>query len=157
MKNISASALLFGTSLTVMVSLAGTAQASDKADVMAAVKKWAADYSRNDTKAVTAACSAQAVIIDDFAPYVWQGANACSDWLAADNANNKQIGSTEGKIALGAPTHVSVTGDHAYVVLPVKYSDIENGKKKAQPAMWTLTLQQAGEAWSIAGSAWADR
>ena len=155
--NFTSTLLLCASGVVAVLASAAPAQASDKTDVVAVVKKFTADYNKGDTKAVIGACAAQAVIVDDFAPYVWQGASACSDWLAADAANNQQIGSTNGKILLGKALHVDVTGDHAYVVVPVKYSDVEKGKKTVQSAVWTLTLGKSASGWSIAGTAWADR
>ena len=142
--------------LAASSQIAAPAFASDQTDVMAAVKKWTADYNKGDMKAFEAGCAPQAVIIDETSPYVWQGASACSDWVAALDANNKKNGSTDGIVTYGKPLHIEVTGDHAYVVLPAKYTDKEKGKKVTQSATWAATMQKTALGWSITGSAWSE-
>jgi hypothetical protein len=129
--------------------------ASDKSDVLAVVKQLADSQNNNDMKAFVAACAPQAVVVDEFAPFVWQGATACSDWWNANDANNKQIDSTDGILAYGKPVHLTVTGDHAYIVLPAKFTDTEKGKKVVEHAVWIVTLQKAAAGWSMTGSTWA--
>jgi ketosteroid isomerase-like protein len=131
--------------------------ASDKTDALATVAKWTSDFNKGDSKAFLAACAPDAVIIDEFAPFIWQGANACSVWATANDAENKRLGSTGGVLTTGKPLHVTVTGDHAYVVLPAKFADTENGKPVTQSATWTVTLHKTGTAWSISGSSWGQR
>lgn len=53
--------------------------ASDNPEVMATVRQYDDAFNNGDMKAWKALCSDQAIIIDDFAPHVWQGANACGD------------------------------------------------------------------------------
>jgi ketosteroid isomerase-like protein len=59
--------------LIVALLAAGTAKASDKTDVVAVAHKWADAFNRSDGKTGAAFCADGAVIIDDFAPHVWQG------------------------------------------------------------------------------------
>jgi hypothetical protein len=150
-------ALIFAlaAATTVAPLTATQAAASDKSDVLAVVKQLADSQNKNDMKAFVAACAAQATIVDEFAPFVWQGATACSDWWNANDANNKQIGSTDGVLVYGKPVHVAVTGDRAYAVLPAKFTDTEKGKKVVEHAIWVVTLQKGGAGWSMTGSTWA--
>lgn len=134
---------------------AATSDKSDKSDAVAAVKHWAESYNKGDTKAFLAACSSQAVIIDSLPPHVWQGAGACSEWLSALQASDKQMGATDGMVTVEKPLHVDVTGDRAYVVVRAKFNDKEKGKPVEQSATWTVILQKSGSTWNIAGSAWA--
>jgi hypothetical protein len=129
--------------------------ASDKTDVLASVKQLADSQNKEDMKAFVAACAPQAAIVDEFAPFVWQGATACSDWWNANDTNNKQIGSTDGILTYGKPWHVTVTGDRAHVVLPAKFTDREKGKKVVESAVWTVSLQKGAAGWRMTGSTWA--
>ncbi|MGH6877735.1 MAG: YybH family protein [Rhizomicrobium sp.] len=133
------------------------ALASDKADVMATVKQYDDAFNKNDMKAWDALCSDQPVIIDDFAPHVWQGANTCSDWWNALDAANRKSGMSDGKVALGDPWHVAITGDHAYAVYPTRYSYMMDGKAVSERGVWTLVLQKKPAGWRITGWAWAQR
>jgi len=136
---------------------AAPAIASDKSDALATVTKWTSDFNKGDTKAFLAACAPNAVIMDAFAPFVWQGPNACSTWSDANDAENKRLEATGGVLTTGKPLHVRVTGDHAFIVLPAKFADTEKGKPVTQSATWTVTLQKVGTAWSITGSSWGLR
>jgi hypothetical protein len=150
-------ALIFALAAAAIATpLAATrAVASDTSDVLAVVKQLADSQNKNDMKAFVAACAPQAVIVDEFAPFVWQGATACSDWWNANDANNKQIDSANGMLAYGKPVHLTVTGDRAYVVLPAKFTDTEMKKKVVEHAVWTVTLQRGAAGWSMTGSTWA--
>ena len=65
-----------------VIVMAGPAAASDKSDVMAAVRHYVAAFNKGDTQAANAACTTPAAIIDEFPPHIWQGATACPDWQA---------------------------------------------------------------------------
>lgn len=145
-------ALIAATSAAPL--LATSATASDTTDVMAAVNQSKDAFNKGDSKAFLATCAPQAVVVDEFAPYVWSGATACSDWWSANAANDKKLGSTNGVLTISKPWHVTVDGDRAYVVVPAKYTDMQNGKKTVDSAVWTVTLQKTS-GWLVTGSAWA--
>lgn len=146
--------------LALAVCLATTtftaARADDKADVLATARKFDTAFNAGDTKTAFALCSSNTVIIDDFAPFVWQGANTCQTWLNALAAYDKQMGITDEKVTLGAPWKVSVAGDRAYVVLSTTYTHKTNGKPTVESgAVWTMTMQKTSTGWIITGWAWA--
>src|SRR5712692_5915481 len=129
------------------------AKASEKTDVMAAVKQNIDSFNKGDKRAGIATCAAPASIIDDFSPHVWQGATACSDWWNDIDAFNKKNGITDPNVALGKPRHTDVTGDRAYVVVPTTYTYKQNGKPVTESgAVWTLAfLQKVSAGWRITG------
>lgn len=135
--------------------VAGPAVASDNDDVMATVKHYDQAFNKSDMKAWNGLCTDSAVIIDDFAPHVWQGATACGDWWSALDTYMKQHGITNGTVTMGTPWHVEITGDRGYAVYPVHFAFRLKGKPVAEPGVWTLTLQKLAPGWRIAGWAWA--
>jgi ketosteroid isomerase-like protein len=146
----------FMAALFCMAVAAGTAAASDKTDVVAAVRHYVADLNKGDTAVTTADCAAPSAIIDEFPPHVWQGATGCADWIRdfIDFATKNAI--TDTHLTLRDPTRVDVTGDRAYVVVSANYDFKENGKPLAERgSIWTLTLQKIADAWRITGWAWA--
>src|SRR5690349_12261909 len=80
----------------------------DRGVVLAIVKQFSNDFSANRMKDGVSLCTDHAVIIDDFAPHMWQGANACSDWWNAFLADNEKNGITDGSVRLGEPWHITV-------------------------------------------------
>ena len=61
--------------------VASQAQAAPRDNIIAAVQKFDDAFNAGDKKAILGACTDDAIIIDDFPPHVWQGANACSTWF----------------------------------------------------------------------------
>lgn len=142
--------------LVLALAVTGPAVASDKTDVMAVVNQFLDGFNKGDTKAALATCAPQTAIIDEFAPYVWQGATACSDWANDFDADAKKNGITEPKVVAGKPRHVDVVGDRAYVVMPADFKFKLKGKTTAEKgSTFTLTLQKLAEGWRITGWAWA--
>ncbi len=119
--------------LALAVTLAaGPAAASENSDVMATVHRFVDGFNKGDTATALATCAAPASIVDEFPPYAWQGATACSDWANDFDADAKKNGITDPVVTLGKPRHVNVTGDRAYVVVPADYKYKRNGKKVSE-------------------------
>jgi hypothetical protein len=105
-------------------------------------------------KAWTATCGSPVSIIDDFPPYEWYGATACSDWWSALTAFNKRNGVTSSTVAPNSPWHAVVTGNRAYVVLPVTLHYNLMGKPvKETGSILTVMLKKTANGWLMA--AWS--
>jgi len=136
--------------------LAAPALASDETDVVAVVKAYDAAFNKGDMKTANAMCAPNAIIIDDFAPHVWQGADACGAWTKDIGAYEKAGGVTDGVVTIGKPWRVTVTGDRGYVVVPTTYTYKQKGKPVVESgAAWTLALQRIAGVWKLTGWAWA--
>ncbi len=132
------------------------ALASDESDVMAVVKAYLADMNNGNVADFTKRCAPQAVILDDFPPHVWQGANACTEWLNALVAYDAKTGVAPEALTIGAPRRLSVDGDHAYAVLPAGYKYTLQGKPVDEThSVWTIALQKMADGWRVTGWAWA--
>jgi hypothetical protein len=146
--------------LAAMVATAPLAAAhaatSDQNDIMATLKKFNDNFNRGAMSATVAACAPRTIIIDDFPPHAWQGASSCSTWWTALFAYDKAAGIGKEKVTMGAPRHVDITGDRAYVVVPATYTYDEKGKPVTESdAVWTFAMQKLAIGWRIAGWAWA--
>lgn len=102
--------------------------ASDNTDVIAVVHRWTDAFSRRRFDTDIAPCAADAVVIDDFPPHVWQGSGACSKWFEAFEAWASKSGVTNAVITLGVIRHLDFDGDFAYLVAPVTLSYITRGQ-----------------------------
>jgi ketosteroid isomerase-like protein len=135
---------------------ANAAMSADQTKAFAAVQRYDAAFNKGDSKTIVGMCAPGAIIIDDFAPYGWQGPNACGAWLAALGADDKKNGIADGIVTLRKPWHVDVTGARAYVVVPVTYTYRQHGKPVTEDgSVWTLVLQKQGTDWRVAGWSWA--
>ncbi len=139
-----------------VLAITGPAAASESTEVMAVVTQFIDGFNKGDTKTALATCAPQAAIIDEFAPFVWQGATACSDWATDFDADAKKNGITEPVVVTGKPRHVDIVGDRAYVVLPADFKFKLKGKPTAEKgSIFTLVLQKLPAGWRITGWAWA--
>jgi ketosteroid isomerase-like protein len=151
---------ILALSASLILLAAGSAEASTGASeqtaVMSSVRQFVDGFNKGDTKSALAACASPASIIDEFAPHEWHGPTACADWSNAYNANAKKDGITDGIVTLGTPWHVDVTGDRAYVVVPVKYAYKQHGKPVTESgSVFTVALKKVTAGWRITGWAWA--
>lgn len=154
MKFVSRASVLVVAAGSLFAAVPGNA--SDQTDLVAAVKAYDAAFNKGDMKTANAMCAPNAVIIDDFAPHVWQGADACGDWTKAIDASEKAGGVTDGVVTLGKPWRVTVTGDRGYIVVPTTYTYKQKGKPVVESgAAWTLAFQKIAGSWKITGWAWA--
>jgi ketosteroid isomerase-like protein len=145
--------LWFALALAVLAAL--PAAATEKADVMATVRKFVENFNKGDVKAAAAACADQASIIDEFPPHEWHGAGACAKWMDDYDADAKKNGITDGSVTLGTPLHVDITADRAYVVVPANYKFKQNGKLTQETgSLLTIALQKTAAGWQITGWAW---
>ena len=136
--------------------LQGLATAQDKTAALAVVHQFVDSFNKGDVKAAIAACADQTSIIDEFAPYEWSGSGGCAKWMNDYDADVKKNGVTDGFVTLGAPRHLDVTGDRAYVVVPTDYVYKQKGKAmKESGSILTVALQKGADGWRIVGWAWS--
>jgi len=132
------------------------ANATDTLDVMATVHQFVDSFNKGDVKTAIASCAAQTSIIDEFAPYAWNGTGACANWISDYDADAKKNGITDGMVKLGEPWHVDVMADHAYVVIPASYTFKEKGKAvKESKSVLTIVLGKGDGGWRITGWTWS--
>jgi ketosteroid isomerase-like protein len=149
-----AAALVLG----LLAAPAAAATKADQADVLATVRQFIEGFNKGDVKSALAACASPVSVVDEFAPYAWQGPTACADWANDFDAMAKKNGITDSVVTLLKPRHVDVDGDRAYVVNPVNYDFKKNGKKEAQKgSTFTVALQKTAAGWRITGWAWSTR
>src|SRR2546423_1957549 len=100
---------------------------AQKADVMVAINRFVEGSNKSDAKLLASACAEQTSIIDEFPPHEWHGAGSCLTWMKDSQIDAKKNGYTDGLVTLGRPTHVDVTGNRAYVVIPSNYAYKQRG------------------------------
>ena len=122
---------------------------------LAPVHHFVDSVNAGDMKGAAAAYAPEASIIDEFAPYRWQGPRAYAGWLADFEAKSKAQGLTEPMMTLLKPTRVVVSGDHAYAVLPALYDFKLKGKPIREFGTFSFALTKTMEGWRIAAWGWA--
>lgn len=148
---------LAAISLIVLCTFS-TAQTSGSAQtaVLASIHQFVDGFNKGDTKMAAAACADETSILDEFPPHEWHGAGACAKWLDDFDADAKKNGITDGVVKLGKPSHVDVSSDYAYVVVPANYTFKQKGKPVREiGSIITLSLRKSPTGWLITGWAWA--
>jgi hypothetical protein len=100
-----------------------------------------------------------AVVLDDFAPYHWNGKTHATDWykglLGATPKDHDDFVASKGVVKLGTAAFPMITGDHAYVVFPSSFDFNDGGKRTHMTAQWLFIEERVKGNWLIAGHSWA--
>jgi ketosteroid isomerase-like protein len=132
--------------------------AAQQAEVMGVITRAVDAFNKGDTKAFASTCARETSIIDEFPPHEWHGLGACEKWMSDYDSNAKRNGITDGVVTLGKPSHVDVTGDYAYVVIPSTYTWKEKGvPTREDGSTFTFALHKEAAGWKFAGWSWAKR
>ena len=130
--------------------------ATPAADVMAVVHQFVDGFNKGDQKMLVSACADQVSIIDEFPPHEWHGVGSCEKWSSDFDADARKNGITDGLVTLSKPSHVDVSGDHAYVVVPANYAYKMKGQAISEAgSVLTIALHKGATGWRITGWAWA--
>ncbi len=96
-----------------------------------------------------------AVVVDEFAPYMWKGAGAGVAWLNSFSAFAKQAKITEAHATLQQVKYFDLASNAAYIVVPAVFSGKLNGKPFRENGLWTFALTKRGSKWLIAAETWS--
>jgi len=144
--------------LVVTLGAVSSPLPAQQTDVMVAVNRFVDGYNKSDAKVLAAACSDQTSIIDEFPPHEWHGVGACLTWMKDYDIDAKKNGMTDGVVVLGNASHVDVTGDRAYVVIPSNYTYKHRGAAmKEVGSAFTFALHKDPSGWRIIGWSWAKK
>ena len=139
----------------LLVAAVSATFASDKSDVVDAVKRYLDNLDPNKIQTALDMCDSEVSILDEFSPHEWHGRTACADWWKAEQAYNEQSGITDEDAPLGTPQTVDVNGDRAYFVAPMTYTYTKHGKPVKENATFSVSLHRTSAGWKITGWAYS--
>jgi len=132
--------------------------AAQQSEVMSVITRAVEAFNKGDTKTFATTCASETSILDEFPPHEWHGSGACEKWMSDYDSNAKRNGITDGIVTLGKPSHVDVTGDSAYVVIPSTYAWQEKGvAMREDGSAFTFALRKQATGWRFAGWSWAKK
>jgi uncharacterized protein (TIGR02246 family) len=134
--------------------LTAPASASEETDVLARAQQLVDAWNRNDPATVAGIVTESIEIIDVFPPYYWSGPHALQDWTDGFAADAKANAVAEPSVELLQPTHVDVSGDRAYLVVPAIYHWKKGAEKMQDKGIITSALQKVDQKWRVAAFAW---
>lgn len=130
--------------------------AAQKSEVVSMVTRFVEAFNKGDAAGIVTSCAEKTAIIDEFPPYEWQGEGACMKWLNDWSVDAETRVITDAWVTLGDPRHVDVTGDRAYVVMPVDYTFKMDGKPmKETGSRLTLVLRHGEAGWKATSWTWS--
>ena len=128
----------------------------DSDDPMTAVLQYVDAFNNGDSAAMAATCADPMQILDGMSPHVWQGPTAAEDWYRDALNEAEHAGASGLHIGVGEPRHADVTGDYAYVVVPVTFAYKFPDKQVNQTgAVFTVALRKVDAHWRLTAWAWA--
>ena len=146
--------LVFGMVCLAALSAASVAAAADP-QIEAPIRQFLDSFNKGDVKGAAATHLATGVsIVDEVAPYIWQGPKAVETWAADLAKNDKAAGISDQAVALGAVTREVVSGDSAYVIVGATYTFKQKGVAMREPAQMTFALKKSAQGWKISGWTW---
>jgi ketosteroid isomerase-like protein len=134
---------------------APAAAKSPPAAVMAPINAMLAATNADKGAELAAYYTPDAVVVDEFAPYAWTGPAAAAQWWAGVDKQIAAMGTHAIHAAAQPIKHFDVTGDSAYVVVPLIISYAVKGKPGHETGLFTLALRRSGGQWKIATQTWA--
>ena len=136
--------------LAATTAFAAPVSAGPAEDATAAVTTWLDKFNAGDIAAFHAAHAPNAVIVDEFGPHLWTGANASQRWLDDFGKDSTAGGITAPRLDYAAPIRASASESAAYIVLPTIYRMTQGGKAKSAAGTMTFVMTRAGNEWKIA-------
>ncbi len=109
-------------------------------------------FNGGDINAFFAAHRDGALIIDEFAPFVWGGPQSVQRWASDYEVDAKRRGIRDGRIDYGKPIQANSDGISAYIVLPATYRFTQNGTKMAGVGSMAFVMAHEPAGWKI--SSW---
>jgi hypothetical protein len=91
-------------------------------------------------------------IVENFAPYIFCGANAPADWQSAYRAHS--VGESGLKAKFGRAHDFSESDGRAYFSLPTTWTGILNGRRFEEFGAWAFVLERDGSSWRVLGYGW---
>jgi ketosteroid isomerase-like protein len=123
-------------------------------DIVGAIGRFVDAVNGGDVAGALACLAADVTIVEDVAPYRWQGPAAGAEWMLAMARNAEAAGMTEVAMRIGAPVRVEVEGGHGYAVVPGVLRLRGGGASLRSDGSLTFALRRGDEAWLISAMAW---
>lgn len=136
--------------LACLLFMAAPAQAGPAEDATRVVTETLDRFNSGDADAFFAAHQDNAIIVDEFAPYIWSGSGAARRWAGDYMTDAGAKGISGGRVDYEAPIQANSDGSTAYVVLPTTYRFVQRGTRMAGRGSMTFIMRRDGAAWRIA-------
>jgi hypothetical protein len=123
------------------------------AEMMARVGEVVAFIATGDDRHIAETFTADPVIVENFAPHVFRGADGLAAWRAGMRSHAADL---SGLVAsFGPPQDERLAADTAFFTLPTRWSGKTLGRDFSEDGGWAFVLVRERGAWRISAYAWA--
>jgi hypothetical protein len=137
----------------VAASSATMADPQPDAAMLAPIEKIVRFMEAGDESGLSGFADSDVAIIENFAPFVFDGNDAVSRWAAQMRAHLEGV--TGLKHTFGPAQNFSVDGERLFLSLPTNWTGVSNGRRFDEDGGWAFVLvKQRGE-WRIKNYGWA--
>lgn len=129
--------------------------AADEPDaaMLAPIEAIVAFMESGDATKLAGFADRDVAIIENFAPFVFDGPDAVTRWAAEMRAHLQGV--TGLKHTFGPVQNFSVDGDTVFLSLPTNWTGVTNGRRFDEDGGWAFVLvRQRGE-WRVRNYGWA--
>ncbi len=109
-----------------------------------------------DRAGLIALFSADAVVVDNFAPYRFTSPNGVGKWYDGFGADAVASHATDGVITIKPPRYLHVHADRAWAVVPTNYRYQLRGTPALETVTLVFTLSRLNGVWKITTMSWSE-
>jgi ketosteroid isomerase-like protein len=99
--------------------------------------------------------TADCIFIDEFAPFMWSGADALDHYFQSAAQMYQETRHSDVTVTKGTAKYVYVAADSAYVIEPLSETAQVNGKPYTSSGSLTFVLVRTQAGWKIRAQTWA--
>ena len=118
------------------------------------ISEFVAHVNSGTIDAALACFTRDPTIIEDIAPYKWQGSGAGERWLAAMAANAERLSVNAVVMQLGKAERIEIEGSAAYAIFGGTVLLKQMDKALQEAGLLTFALERQSDRWLIAGLTW---
>lgn len=147
--------LLAGLALAALAGAASAKMKPAEVALGASLKDFAELVNQGKSAEAIAYFAASPSIVEDLAPYRWQGPTAPKAWIDAMMANAERAGMSGVNMHFSDPATVQITGARAYAVMPGELTyTFKDGHLDHAHGHVIFSLHKLSGAWRIETLAW---
>ena len=124
-------------------------------DLLEPIEKVARFIETGDRTLLSAFAPTGVVIIENFAPHLFEGPTAVERWSQTILRWHQPPTTLVLKHSFGAPQELRVQGDEAFVSLPTYWSISEDGETIEEDGGWAFVLARHADGWKVRAYGWA--
>jgi len=145
----------FWAILTAVFAASSMAIANDQPtpEMMEPVEKIARFIAKAEDADLSAFASHDVVIVENFAPYVFDGPQAVQRWAEGMRSHVETLGALAHRF--GAAQDFSTSGDRVYFSLPTQWTGRAGTQGFVEDGGWSFVLVKENGVWRVLGYGWA--